>query len=79
MLFKCCMVSGVDCWPEGTYGLPMTDSGCPISENLYWNHGKYVYIGITNTLCLTLSTLSYRVSWPSANTFIECTKVREVS
>ena len=34
--------SAVISWPEGQYGLPMTEFGCPDTDNLRWSRGKFL-------------------------------------
>ena len=35
-----CVISGALAWPEGTYGIPMAESGCPHAENFEWLTGE---------------------------------------
>jgi len=30
----------VDCWPEGTFGLPMPKTGCPVGAVVDWETGN---------------------------------------
>ena len=33
------LFADVDCWPEGTFGLPMPKTGCPVGAVVDWETG----------------------------------------
>ena len=49
-------------WPEGTFGLPMPKTGCPVGAVVDWETGNKMCLSILFSICLPLIDTVYNNS-----------------